>query len=200
MGKFLKASDKKVIERLNNAPGGEEGVDADVKKELEEHGICAGMTVAWIASVLNSDPEAVQSDLFENYFLNYLRFQGAFLQVKKRGSVEKFKALGKHYPHGCSTFNYQHYRAVRMKKQVTGHIGKTRKTWAAYASATLHAIGIARIGDLHYAMDPNRGLFIYNNEDRFYEDLEEHFQNRLEKKDVSLQAQFEFTFWEKKAT
>jgi hypothetical protein len=193
VSKFANASENCRIEGKNNAPGGEEGIDQDLQQKLgadgyvgeiadRRHGICSGMTVAWIASVLNNDEEALGVEPFENYFMSYLRFQGAFLQVKGGGSEKKFAKLAEVMAHNCKKFQLQYVSVKSLKKSIESVAGKKRTFWAIYAGHRNkdggHAIGLAKAGTRWFAMDPNQALFVYQNDRTFYGDATEYFDRQ----------------------
>ncbi|MGN6226233.1 MAG: hypothetical protein ACTHNM_02265 [Dyella sp.] len=203
---FGNAYKSAVIRGKNNAPGGEGGVDVDVQYRLgapgsasmldRKHGICCGITVAWIIGFCHGNDEAKNTTNFPDYFANTLRFQGAYLKDHK-GNVSSIDDLDGIHPHGL-------VRAGNGKCAVNALSGLYPDgTWAAYLGVWHHAIGIGRTGGgfghsaRYCIMDPNAGLFKYKNKSEFTADVRALCEARRASKGESAGAKISYTFFKK---
>ena len=185
-----KATEHKEIRRLNNAPGGQGGVDFDVQYRLgatasplgaldRRHGICCGITIAWIVGFVNGRPEASRVDKFESYFQNVLRFQGAYLKDVK-GNIGGIDELGQVFAHNCIRISQSRHM---LPHNVAANL-PNEPVWAAYLGIYHHAIGIGYLNYRHFIMEPNAGLFSYQNKRNFISDLQNLIEARRVKKGV----------------
>lgn len=203
---FGNAYKSSVIKGKNNAPGGDGGVDVDVQYRLgapgsptmldRKHGICCGITVAWDIGFCHGRAEAVNTTNFSSYFMNQLRFQGAYLKDHK-GNVNSIDDLDGIHPHGLA-------RAGSGKCKVDDLSGLYPDgTWAAYLGIWHHAVGIGRmgggvLGSARYCiMDPNAGLFKYKNKSEFTADVRQLCEARRASKNQSAQSKISYTFFKK---
>ncbi len=204
---FAKAYKSAVVRHLNNAPGGDGGVDTDVQYRLgapgaasmkdRKHGICCGIVVAWMVGFCHRRDDAVNVTGFEAYFKNVLRFQGAYMKDFKGnvGSIDKLDGI---HPHGLS-------RAGSGECTVDELSGlfPTGVTWAGYLSVWHHAIGVGVneggvfSGERYLIMDPNGGLFKYKNKSEFIDDLKQLCNARRIAKNAGDGAKFSYTFFKK---
>lgn len=184
------ATEHKEIRGLNNAPGGADGVDSDAQFRLgadnspvgmldRRHGICCGITIAWLVGFVHGRPEASQCDQFEDYFRDVLRFQGAYLKDVK-GNITGIDELAQAYAHDCIPISKNrhvlpHTLAATMPDQ---------PVWAAYLGIYHHAIGIGYANYRHFLMDPNAGLYSYRNKKKFILDLQALIEARRGRKNV----------------
>lgn len=194
---FGRALTGKEVRHLNNAPGGPDGVDADVQYRLgapgsesmldRQHGICCGITVAWIIGVCHRRKESINPPLFEEYFKNVLRFQGAYAKDKK-GNQSTIDDIDDIQPHGL-------VRTDHGKCKYGDILSKLPQTtsWASYLGIWHHAIGVARSAiNSFYIMDPNGGLFVYTTAQAFESDLHELCEARRVKKGEPVDAKIRY--------
>lgn len=202
---FGNAYKSAVIRGKNNAPGGADGVDSDVQFNLgapgasamkdRKHGICCGITIAWIVGVCHGRADAVNTTGFEAYFRDVLRFQGAYLKDYK-GNVDALDDLDGIQPLG-------------LKKSSTGKCTSAELSgrfpasgsWASYLGLYHHAVGVGAhaagllSGTRYLIMDPNAGLFKYKHKSDFIEDVKQLCDARREAK--GRDPNFKFTIFKK---
>lgn len=181
---FGNATDHETVRRLNNAPGGAEGVDYDVQYRLgakdsplgnldRSHGICCGITIAWIIGFVHGRSEASQCAKFNDYFRDVLRFQGAYIKDAK-GNVGAFDELAQIYAHGCVQIS----KNLQLLPHTVDAALPDLPRWAAYLAIYHHAIGIGYSNYRHFIMDPNAGLYSYQNKGKFLSDIEDLIEAR----------------------
>ncbi|MBZ4418482.1 hypothetical protein [Myxococcus sp. RHSTA-1-4] len=174
---FSNAQANCVIKRLNNAPKGDGGVDEQTQETLEGHGICSGMTTTWLIGFLNNRADASDPAQFQDYFMNVLRFQGAYLKESGGRADSQLDELAKaHLDHGLKALS------VATAKVADGKLPFPKSPWAAYVSIWGHAIGIGERDGKWYMMDPNYGLFVYSGRDTFLADFSAIVEARRTKK------------------
>lgn len=204
---FAKAYKSVVLKGLNNAPGGDGGVDVDVQHRLgapgsatmkdRRHGICCGIVVAWMVGFCNKREDAVNTTGFEAYFKNVLRFQGAYMKDFK-GDVTSIDQLDGIHPHGLSRTG-----SGQCSIDALSGLFPTGVTWAGYLSVWRHAIGIGIneggvfSGERYLIMDPNGGLFKYKNKADFIDDLKQLCNARRIKNGAAGDAKISYTFFKK---
>jgi hypothetical protein len=196
---------QKRINHKNNAPGGPDGVDIDVQYRLgapghnlaeikdRKHGICCGLTVAWIIGFCSGEIDTGDPNYFAYFFDNPGRFQGAYIKdfrgnVRVMDDIEKISAIGLIKIGDTQSISYRNI----------GPFLPQENHWAAYLGAWHHAIGIGKRDSIfdtgnnnlvesttYYIMDPNAGLFMYNNDGSFLFDLQSYLDDRHTKKSPS---------------
>ena len=159
---FTRKYTEKIVRYLNSTDA---TVDADTG--TQGHGICSGITSAWIVSVLNANkvPGATQTGKFEPLFLNVLRYQGAYFKELHGKADNMLETCGAAMITNGTSDGVVNTR-VLTQAQLPGH-----GWWAAYVSMRGHAIGIGKYGDLYLIMEPNFGLFSYETLGKFLTDL-----------------------------
>ncbi|MDH5540176.1 MAG: hypothetical protein OEY03_12300 [Rhizobacter sp.] len=196
---FGNAYKSAVIRGMNNAPGGAGGVDDDVQHRLgapggasmmdRKHGICCGITVAWIIGVCHKREDAVNTTGFDDYFRNVLRFQGSYIKDFK-GNVDAMDEL-----QGIQTQGLGKTASGRCNEdQLSGRF-PSRGAWASYLGLYHHAVGIGYSGSRYLIMDPNAGLFKYKGKSDFISDVKALCDARRQSKGGG--ADFRFTIFKK---
>lgn len=195
-GQAYKAAE---IRGMNNAPGGDGGVDTDVQFNLgapgassmrdRKHGICCGIAVAWIVGVCHKREDAINTTHFKDYFDNVLRFQGAYVKDFKgnAGAMDDLQGI---HPLG-------------LKKAASGSttddalagLFPSSGAWAAYLSLYHHAVGIGCSSSRYLIMEPNAGLFKYKSKSAFITDVKQLCQVRRAKKNGA--ADFGYSIFRK---
>lgn len=196
---FGQANKSAIIRGMNNAPGGADGVDEDVQFSLgapggsamkdRKHGICCGITVAWIVGVCHKRSDAVNTTGFDAYFRDVLRFQGAYIKDFK-GNVGAMDDLQGIQPQGLGK--------VASGKATEGELSGRFPmfgAWGAYLGLYHHAVGIGYAASNYLIMDPNAGLFKYKNKSDFVSDVKALCRARREAKNGD--AEFKFTIFKK---
>ncbi len=200
---YGRADSKAAVSNSNNAPAGEGGVDSDVvgrlggktsggakvnsKTQGRRVGICSGITSAWIIGCLNGRSDATSTDGFKDYFVNVLRFQGAYMKdFDPKGKTDDFVA---------QLTKVGFAAGIKMDKlekvrNVSGGALPAGGGWACYAAVFGHAVGVAAAASASYLMDPNYGLFVYNTRDKMLMDLQRVVDERAA--DESKTATFRF--------
>lgn len=193
-----------VIRGSNNSPGGDGGVDLDVQYRLgadnsprgkldRRHGICCGITVAWIVGVCHRREDAVNTTNFENYFRNVLRFQGAYLKDVNEtvGGMDELNGV---HPMGVNKI-----RSGRCTSDELSGVFPASGTWAAYLGLYHHAVGIGTdsgtFSNRYLIMEPNGGLFKYKNKNDFITDVKQLCDVRRRRANGA--AEFRYTFFSK---
>ncbi|HEX8275189.1 MAG TPA: hypothetical protein VF615_21320 [Longimicrobiaceae bacterium] len=151
------------------------GVDQDVQQFFAgraDPGICAGITMAWVINVLNDGSgAALGTGTFSGAFTEQLRFQGAYFQ-KLGHNITPFSAerFFNHIDGAMTT-------GIAIEEEISANslypMLPGIPTWAASANLGPHAIGAARVGGSYYIMDPNFGLYVYTDAQRFCSDMED---------------------------
>ena len=169
------------------------GAPGAASKKDRKHGICCGITVAWIVGVCHDRDDAVNTTNFENYFRNVLRFQGAYLKDHK-GNVGAIDDLDGIHPQGltkagsgkCSSAEFRPVTQQRILGGVSG-------LYHHAVGVGAHGMGIR--GSRYLIMDPNGGLFKYKNKSDFITDVQDLCDARREAKNGG--ANFAFTTFKK---
>ncbi len=160
---FARANGRSGVTRLNRTPN---TADQGTMDQLGNRGICSGITSAWVIGCLSGLQEGARSLTgFRGYFINVLRFQGAYFKELHGTSEEHLGELGTHMNHHVVFIN-----RVNRKKLANKHLPH-RGWWAAYVSLRGHAIGIGKHNATFYIMDPNFGLNTYQAQPSFLLDL-----------------------------
>jgi hypothetical protein len=199
---FGRSSTQMVITGLNSAPGGIGGVDEDVQNRLgavgapqmvdRRHGICCGITLTWIIGFCHNRDDAKNPTKFSSYFTNVLRFQGAYLKDFK-GNVTALDTLD-----GISAQGLAKGAAGKCIPIEFGRgIRFPSARWAAYLGVWHHAIGVGWTFGSWCIMDPNAGLFCYENADGFLHDLNQLCEARRVRKGEAPGAKMSYTFFTK---
>jgi hypothetical protein len=204
MSHFKHAAQKSKVSKLNSAPGGEGGVDQETQKTLgavgfvgdikdKKHGICCGISATWIVGFVNGVEEARDTAKFKDYFNNVLRFQGAYIKESHEDIEKDLDKMQDCFAHDVKKVDFQYSRATTLKDKFPN-----KDRWAAYLSIFGHAVAIGRYANQYYAMDPNHGLFVYNDVDTIAGDVKEFVHYRRDKKNEDKNSQFKVWFYEKK--
>ncbi len=161
----------------------EHGVDTDTQERLPG-GICAGISDAWTVGACMGVEGAVDCDAFEDHFMSVLRFQGAY---SKDLDSEMAGAAGGDWKLN-GRFRFRHERRIselmyRCDKALAV-VFQTKFThyyqvgdqlpegnWAGYLAVWGHAIAIGRHDNAYLIMEPNAGLFRYDDKSSFDMDL-----------------------------
>jgi len=190
---FSRADQFKIIRGKNNAPGGEGGVDFDVQERLgapgletiglekidRRHGICCGITIAWMIGFCHSVQGAQSTAYFDSYFRDVLRFQGAYLKDNKGNirSIDDF--ANRNYVHGCSAINGKR----SMTSFSVDNLGQGLPAkYSMYLGIWKHAIAAGVTSGRFYIMDPNAGLFAYFSQSDFEADMNDLIEARRTRK------------------
>lgn len=202
------ATEHKEIRGKNNAPGGADGVDlaaqwrlgadgSPLGKKDRRHGICCGITIAWMVGFVHQRSEATRTDEFEDYFRDVLRFQGAYLKDVK-GNIGGIDELGQKYVHDCVKINEA--KNVSPQTLVASFPSNATPVWAAYLAAYRHAIGFGYANYRYYIMEPNAGLYSYRNRGKFETDFLALIEARRAKQDppVPMPGRVSGWFYRKK--
>ena len=185
---FQKSYASTVIRHLNNAPGrshaGYGGVDQDVSGRIgykhmrtgarvagsnkgRIQGICCGITAGWVVAFLGGNSDAVDHDTFQTFFVTNLRFQGAYVKDHKPNS-DSIKLL-------LEGFGLKNSNPTNSVTEMTPESIESKMPgdtfWAGYISAYKHAVGIGYKNYRYFIMEPNGGLFEYQNKAHFINDL-----------------------------
>jgi len=203
---FGRAHKECVIKGKNNAPGGEGGVDEDVQYRLgapgaaakldRKHGICCGIAIAWIVGLCHAYKDATNTSTFYPYFINQLRFQGAYLKDNK-GSVNSIDDLDGIHPHGLVRVRNGRCAVNALSAMYPSG------TWAAYLGIWHHAVGIGALdrgrsrSKRYFIMDPNGGLFKYRNKADFTADVMALCEARRTRKQQGPDAKISYTFFKR---
>lgn len=196
---FGNAYKSAVVRGMNNAPGGDGGVDSDVQHNLgapggssmkdRKHGICCGITVAWIVGVCHKRDDAVNSTGFDAYFRNVLRFQGAYIKDFK-GNVDAMDDLQGIQPQGLGKA-----ASGKCTEDELSGLFPSSGAWASYLGLYHHAVGIGYSGSRYLIMDPNAGLFKYKSKSDFISDVKALCAARRQAKNGD--PKFRFTIFKK---
>lgn len=192
---FTRANQEAVIRGKNNAPGGADGVDADVQVRLgapglediglsakdRKHGICCGITLSWLIGFCHSVQGAQSCAHFPDYFRDNLRFQGAYFKDNK-GNVHSIDDLANAgFAHGCVKICKS--SSVSMNTFKLSNLGGgLPDKFAMYLGIWHHAIGAAVTKGRYYIMDPNAGLFAYFDQKDWEADLNDLVEARRKSK------------------
>lgn len=162
---FNRASQGAVVVHMNNAPKGDGGVDQAAQETLDGHGICSGITSTWVIGFVNGNEGAHDTREFTDYFRNTLRFQGAYLkEVGGRIKTHLEEILKAKLEPNVKKAAYLHEKKAEDLKLPSND-------WAGYAAIWHHAVGIGSAGGKFYIMDPNYGLYKYEDKEHFVADL-----------------------------
>lgn len=194
---FGNADDHCEVRHLNNAPAGVDGVDLSARQVLlaadgadRNHGICCGISVAWLVGLVNGREESWDCGEFQAYFMNVLRFQGAYIkQGHQRGG--DFDRLAQHYVHNCVLVSHSGNSTTQQLFEAMPE----GFSWGAYLSVWGHAIGIGYHNDRWFIMDPNAGLYAYRFVDKFKTDVSGFVEARRVRKHAPGYATFLFWFY-----
>ncbi|AQQ68542.1 hypothetical protein Mag101_13555 [Microbulbifer agarilyticus] len=164
-----------------------QGVD---KKRPKGHGICKGVSSAWVIAFLNGTLEASDGSVYEAYYTNFLRFQATM--IKDFGShidthVEKMSALH-------IETNIKVAEKLELVEFTEKQIPDGR--WAAYISVWHHDIAIGGkwgANSTLYINEPNTGLLAYTDKADFFADLKAYIAKRRQRK--KLQPTEKAGFW-----
>jgi hypothetical protein len=171
------------------------GADGAGSIKDRRHGICCGITIAWIVGFCHKRDEAVNTTNFARYFTDVLRFQGAYLKDNK-GTVGSIDDLNAIQPEGLRRSGNGKCTGPQLSGLFPGG------TWAAYLGIWHHAIGVGvndrTLRSSRYCiMDPNAGLFKYDGEAAFVDDLRQLVEARRLRKGEAAGAKVSYTFFKK---
>lgn len=149
-------------------------VDQDVGTQLQNHGICFGITLSWIIGFCHNRSEATTPSQFNDYFANVLRFQGAYFQVAPGLEDSVLLNLNGIYAHGLN----KNASGKCTPGELNGLVTSPSSRLGAYLEIWGHAIGIGGHRFKRFIMEPNAGLFYYFDPDSFKKDLMEYCEQR----------------------
>ncbi|MEM6304090.1 MAG: hypothetical protein AAF744_05175 [Pseudomonadota bacterium] len=204
---FTNAYQSTIIKSQNTAPVGPEGVDTAVSDRIggrkmsdnkkvkgsnkgRSQGICCGITAGWMGALLSGNAAATEHSGFKEFFTT-LRFQGAYYKDytgKPGGITLLFERFGINNSNPATT------STEMTDTGVAGNLPGEESAWAGYISAYDHAVGVGYRDYRYFILEPNGGLFEYQNKAKFVADLTAHLQARRDRKDaggdVSVKAYF----------
>jgi hypothetical protein len=207
-----------VIKQFNNAPGlpgGGGGIDADAAarlgyKNIHNHikvagsnkknrsgkprvqGICCGITAGWMVAMLGGNSAATKHDEFKDFFMGPLRFQGGYVADFKANS-SSIKPLLDRF--GLKNSNKVNAPETLSPDNIASFLPPEEGTWAGYVAAYSHAIGIGYRSFRYYIMEPNGGLFEYQNKAKFVNDLRAFLEARRNTKPRNAVAVMKVYFY-----
>lgn len=154
------------VVRHSNAPpdAADWGTQDDTLQRQGGHGICKGLATAWVIGLLNGVNECSDVVSFANYFHQVLRFQGTYIKDFGRHMDSHLVQLSKMK----ASAGLRLISQVRRPSLVAGDL--VGYNWGAYASVWKHDIGFGRRAGRFYIMEPNFGLFRYDNQGNFLTD------------------------------
>lgn len=150
-------------------------------------GICSGITTAWIVMFLNDNQSAFPAKFEENFEVT--RFHGAYFKELHGKTPDHIEKMDKVLDSRLSEVNRQ------SQRQTSSLILPSDTKWAAYLSIWGHAIGIGKTNNKYYIMDPNYGLFVYNDKSDFLTDLQTFVEARAKRKNQDSSAKFGAIFF-----
>lgn len=177
--KYSNASGSKRVKGQNNPPTMERISTNDPNDALlkqQGHGICKGLASTWVIAFLNDVEESFNPEKFEDWFTGFAKFQGTYIK-DSGGHIDK---------HLAQIEESGVYTGVIVEKAIT----RTKLSsddfpknhpWAAYCSIWKHDIAFGYMGEHsgnYYIMEPNDGLYIYDDEHKFLEDANGYIEER----------------------
>ncbi len=176
---FLRATDraKGTVQHENNPPDQADwGGQDDTLTRQGGHGICKGLATAWVIAFLNGVEGASDLDQFPAYFLNVLKFQGTYI-----------KDYGKHIDsHLIQMAKFGFRSGLRRIKEIKPTSLRASDlvgyNWGCYASVWKHDVAFGRRSGKFYIMEPNFGLFRYQDQSTFLLDANELIEARRARK------------------
>lgn len=201
-----------IVKSFNNAPGlpgGGGGIDADAAARIgfknihtgervagsnkgRIQGICCGITAGWMVALLGGNSSATEHGEFTDFFMGPLRFQGGYVKDFK-GNSSSIKALLDGF--GLKNSNKVNASETMSPDNIASFLPPEEGTWAGYVSAYAHAIGIGYRTYRYYIMEPNGGLFEYQNKVKFVNDLRAFLEARRNKKAPDADAVMKVYFY-----
>lgn len=153
------------------------------------HGICAGVSTAWVIAFLNGVRDASDPALYEKYYTDFLRYQATMIKDWKSTKPDSLQGVGipthlkvfKKFGMDPGVRDYKIVEAVSFSER-DGHL---HARWAAYCSCWHHGIAI---GGSHgssgpfYIVEPNTGLHGYQYKEACFNDLNEYIAGRRQAK------------------
>lgn len=136
-------------------------------------GICCGITTAWISSYITGGEDATKHEGFNTYLASVLRFQGAY--AKHYGdTIQAQKLFLERLLGGIKNYFKKDVTADEKMNIPFTELNQYKRI-GGYAYTCGHVIGIGweNPGNF-FIMDPNLGLFEYNNRDHFTRDLKDY--------------------------
>ncbi|NRD72997.1 hypothetical protein HQQ94_07040 [Shewanella sp. VB17] len=159
------------------------------------NGICKGTASAWCIAFLNQVPEATESQGYEGYYENYLRFQATMIKDFEGDIDSHLRAFNNL---GIDT----KVNVVKQIQIVDLHVNMIPTTgrWAAYISLCKHDIAIG--GDnstgRYYINEPNTGLLTYLTLINFLNDLNSYMRSFRIQRRVQIYTKVKFWIVKKK--
>lgn len=197
-----------IITSFNNAPGlpGMGGIDSDAASRIgyknintgekvaglkkgRVQGICCGITAGWMVALLGGNSAATDHDEFVNFFLGPLRFQGAYVKDFK-GNASSVNILLE----GFGLSNLKKVAVAMAPDNIASFLPQAH-VWAAYIGAYDHAVGIGYRHYRYFIMEPNGGLFEYQNKASFVSDLSAFLCARRDTKEPGTEATMKGYFY-----
>lgn len=169
----------------------------DTQARLEGHGICLGITLSWIVSLLNGVEESFDTEKFADYFNQVLRFQGAFIQDYDPPNLAVADPVGYIQRMIQLKFNPGIKVIKRIKFSTISPSAFVNYNWAAFVVLWGHVVGFGRRSGNYYIMDPNYGLFQYDTFASFLTDGREFIEARRRYKQKNANEVFDLTLFGK---
>lgn len=200
-----------IIKYFNNAPGlpGGGGIDADAAARIgykhintgaltagsnkgRIQGICCGITAGWMVAFLGGHSASTDHSEFTDFFMDSLRFQGAYVKDFK-GNSSSIKNLLDRFR--LSNSNTENVSKTMSPENIASFIPAEEGVWGGYISAYSHAIGIGYRNYRYFIMEPNGGLFEYQNKAKFVSDLGVFLSARCNRKKPGTKATMDVYFY-----
>jgi hypothetical protein len=175
---YSRASDKRGrVKGQNNPPRQELITTTDPDDGLlkqQGHGICKGLTTAWVIAFLNGVDEASNPASFSDWFTGIAKWQGTYIK-DAGGHIDKHLQLIEKT--GMLTGVVVDH-VVAVQSLSSSDFPRTTP-WAAYCSIWHHDIGFAADGRGNfYIMEPNDGLYVYDSQSEFIADSNGYVADR----------------------
>lgn len=200
-----------VVRSFNNTPGGGGGggVDLDTSTRLgykdmstgvkvagtnkgRTQGICCGITAGWMVALLGGNSRATDHTQFTNFFMGPLRFQGAYVKDFK-GNSSSLKVIMDRF--GLMNSNLDNDYLSMNPQNIKDNLPPEQGAWAGYISAYAHAVGIGYKNYRYFILEPNGGLFEYQNKQKFVDDLSAFLIARRNRKSPGTPAEMKVYFY-----
>lgn len=166
------------------------------------HGICKGTASSWVIAFLNKVPEAIDPNRFEQYYTDFLRYQGTMTKDFGKhidSHVAQYSKLGiETNVHQVKQSQIVDLTAADLPGHGHGH-GFGIHRWGAYISCWHHDIAIGqRVGfsGAFYIVEPNTGLLGYSTISPFLQDLNAYIGGRRTSKGKGANAGAGYWFYQ----
>ncbi|NEP57038.1 MAG: hypothetical protein F6K31_08440 [Symploca sp. SIO2G7] len=185
---FANAASKEdgLIRYKNNV----KGLNVDPDTGNVDGGICSGITTTWLIKFLNNVDAGHEVKAFLKDY-DATRYQGAYFKELHGKAPDHLAQLDNVLK---SNLNEVARKKVRQVAQLQF---PSSSEWAAYVSAWGHAIGIGQLNTSYFMMDPNYGLFVYKNKQKFLDDLQAFVEARAARKQRDKSDAVEYIFFDR---